>query len=367
MVNPTAINGTSLPDVSKGTFLTTWTPNNFSLSQYGPRFNWSAHDQSLVLGSYFWGYLLTSLPGGYLAERFGGRQVVGITMILSLITTAAVPLAAEWGLSWVIVARILTGAAGGPVYPALHNLISRWAPPDEKGKFVAALMGGTFGTVITWPLVGVLIENVGWSYAFYVPALITLIMTGVWYALVYDTPQDHPRISAEERDYIDKQLSAVLSKEKVRSFSTAFLFQLPILNHSRLISENRTVLVYSHVYSVPCPTNSALRKSLGIVFPNHCCSKVLEHRSWIQSGSFRTLGCPALFGKNDLRVHFRIHRRLDSPQKYYFTDSNPETLHNPMQVNGEQSYVEGVVINHSLISFRSSRNSRTLSHRNVFR
>lgn len=169
----------------------------------------------MVLGSYFWGYLLTSLPGGYLAETFGGRQVVGITMILSLITTVAVPIAAEWGLGWVIVARTLTGAAGGPVYPALHNLISRWAPPDEKGKFVAALMGGTFGTVITWPLVGVLIENVGWSYAFYVPALITLIMTCVWYALVYDTPQDHPRISTEERDYIDKQLGTVLSKEKV--------------------------------------------------------------------------------------------------------------------------------------------------------
>lgn len=32
----------------------------------------------------------------------------------------------------------------------MHNLIAKWAPPNEKGKFVATLLGGTFGTVVTW-------------------------------------------------------------------------------------------------------------------------------------------------------------------------------------------------------------------------
>lgn len=42
----------------------------------------------------------------------------------------------------------------GVLYPALHNLISKWAPPSERGKFISALLGGTFGTVITWPVAG---------------------------------------------------------------------------------------------------------------------------------------------------------------------------------------------------------------------
>lgn len=184
--------------------------------QHGPRYNWTQHDQSLVLGSYFWGYLLTSLPGGYLAETYGGRHVVGVAMIISVFCTCAVPVLSQWGLAWVIAARTVTGAAAGPIYPCLHFLISRWAPPDEKGKFIAALMGGTFGTVLTWSIVGILIEKAGWDYAFYVPALIAIVMTICWYGLVYDTPKDHPRILKEERDYIENVLGESFSQKKVR-------------------------------------------------------------------------------------------------------------------------------------------------------
>lgn len=101
------------------------------------------------------------------------------------------------------------------MYPALHNLISKWAPPDEKGKFVSALMGGTFGTVITWPLVGVLIETLGWSFAFYIPAVISAIVAVLWYIIVADSPSTHPRIKAEEKDYIEKSLGDTISKSKL--------------------------------------------------------------------------------------------------------------------------------------------------------
>lgn len=101
------------------------------------------------------------------------------------------------------------------MYPALHNLISKWAPPVERGKFISSLLGGTFGTVITWPLSGILVENLGWVYAFYVPAVITIILTIVWYMIVYDTPAQHPRISTEEREHIEKSLGDNISKKKV--------------------------------------------------------------------------------------------------------------------------------------------------------
>jgi MFS transporter, ACS family, solute carrier family 17 (sodium-dependent inorganic phosphate cotransporter), other len=57
----------------------------------------------------------------------------------------------------------------GFLFPALHALVAHWAPPEEKGKFVSALLGGAIGTVVTWSLTGPLIENFGWDYAFYVP------------------------------------------------------------------------------------------------------------------------------------------------------------------------------------------------------
>lgn len=103
----------------------------------------------------------------------------------------------------------------GVLYPALHNLISKWSAPDERGKFISALLGGTFGTVATWPLAGLLMESFGWAYAFYVPAAIAIFITCIWLLVVYDSPAQHPRIAVEEKDYIEKALGDVISKKKV--------------------------------------------------------------------------------------------------------------------------------------------------------
>lgn len=94
----------------------------------------------------------------------------------------------------------------GVLYPALHNLIAKWAPPNEKGKFVSALLGGTFGTVVTWPVAGILMETLGWSYAFYIPAVFTLALTIIWFYVVSDSPAEHPPIRTEEIDFIEKDI-----------------------------------------------------------------------------------------------------------------------------------------------------------------
>lgn len=111
----------------------------------------------------------------------------------------------------------------GVFFPCMHNLVSKWAPPHEKGKFVAALLGGSFGTVITWPMAGALMEAFGWAYAFYVPAAITLLATFLWVYLVADSPATHPRISNDERNYIIKSLGDTVSSKKVSILNVNFI------------------------------------------------------------------------------------------------------------------------------------------------
>lgn len=102
------------------------------------------------------------------------------------------------------------------VYPSCHNLISKWAPPNEKGTFVAFLMGGTFGTVITWPISGVIIENLGWHWAFYAVGIFVVIVVAVWFLIVADSPAQHHSISIKERELIEKSLGDNISNKKVR-------------------------------------------------------------------------------------------------------------------------------------------------------
>lgn len=185
------------------------------LPNYGPRFNWSTHDQSLLLGAFFWGFILTSLPGGMLAERWGGSKVAGYSLLLSTVLTFLTPYAATLHF-WVIFSvRVVVGILAGVLYPANHCLIAKWAPPDEKGKFVSSLLGGTFGTVITWPLSGLIVEAWGWTWAFYLTAIISGVVVGLWFILVSDKPASHKTIDKSEVEYIEKSLGEVHISKKL--------------------------------------------------------------------------------------------------------------------------------------------------------
>lgn len=106
----------------------------------------------------------------------------------------------------------------GILYPAIHCVVALWSPIEEKGKFVACLLGGALGTVITWSMVGYIIENVGWIWAFYIPAIITALVSFIWLYIVADSPQTHPRISDNERLFIQKSQEGQVTTKKVRSF-----------------------------------------------------------------------------------------------------------------------------------------------------
>lgn len=83
---------------------------------------------------------------------------------------------------------------------------------------MSSLLGGIFGTVLTWPLTGLIIEKFGWRFAFYVPAVFALVMSMFWLYLVSDSPANHPRITKGEKDLIEKSLGSAVSTGKKSSW-----------------------------------------------------------------------------------------------------------------------------------------------------
>lgn len=85
-----------------------YTGENFSL-QHG-RFDWDEETQGLILSSFFWGYVITHLPGGMLAEKFGGKYALGLGILSTAIFTLLTPLAAiHGGAGWLIAVRFIEG------------------------------------------------------------------------------------------------------------------------------------------------------------------------------------------------------------------------------------------------------------------
>ena len=115
----------------------------------------------------------------------------------------------------------------GFFYPAAHNIISKWSPPDEKGKFFASLMGSLLGTVVTWPTAGLITQNWGWQFAFYVPAIFTFITAILWMFLLSNSPQSHPRISAKELEYIKASHGDNISKQRAWPPLKSMLVSMP--------------------------------------------------------------------------------------------------------------------------------------------
>ncbi|XP_055312815.1 sialin-like isoform X2 [Sitodiplosis mosellana] len=186
----------------------------YDLPDYGPRYNWSNSQQNLVLSAFFWGLMGTQLIGGLLNQLLGPRIVVGTCLGLTAIFTAFVPLAAELSSSmWAVFSvRLFLGALAGIMQPGTQAAIASWAPPQETGKFVFTSIGGTLGTVLTWPFVAYLMTHLGWVYAFYIPATIVLFTTVLWFYTVYNSPAEHPRISELEVKYIEASQGNTVSR-----------------------------------------------------------------------------------------------------------------------------------------------------------
>lgn len=111
----------------------------------------------------------------------------------------------------------------------MQTVISKWSPKEERGKFVAVMMSGTLGTVFSWAILGISIENFGWQFGFYMPSVLSMIFGILWFWIVYDTPSVHPRISSHERTYIENSLGDSTSKEKLIAPFKSIFTSLPFL------------------------------------------------------------------------------------------------------------------------------------------
>lgn len=72
-------------------------------------FVWSKQTQGFVLGAFFWGYLITQIPGGLLAQKYGGKRVLGYCLLVASIATLLCAVGARVSPYLLIFLRIIIG------------------------------------------------------------------------------------------------------------------------------------------------------------------------------------------------------------------------------------------------------------------
>lgn len=207
MVNHTAVN-----DVAESTTDSECGEVD-SATSTGGKFEWDKDTQGLVLASFFYGYILTQLPGGWLQRKYGAKVTLGTSMMLGSLVSILSPASAKVHPYMLASLRIFHGILQGVVFPCYYGLLGVWAPPNERSRMLSyACAGMHMGNILTLSLSGIICSTIGWEWTFHFFGVLGFVVTIWFFYTVYDSPLEHPKICAAEKKLILHSLEGEVHK-----------------------------------------------------------------------------------------------------------------------------------------------------------
>jgi MFS transporter, ACS family, solute carrier family 17 (sodium-dependent inorganic phosphate cotransporter), other len=171
---------------------------------------WDPATQGTVLSAFFLGYLATQVLGGRLADRFGGKIVLGIGVVFWSLFTMVTPLAAVAGFSMLLAARIGMGVGEGVTFPSIYSLFGRWLPEAERARAIGVVFSAIpLGSVFALLATPVIVVHYGWPWAFYSFGAVGVIWWMFWRLRIADHPNSHPDIATHERALVAADAGSV--------------------------------------------------------------------------------------------------------------------------------------------------------------
>ncbi len=162
------------------------------------QFGWNETQKGLVLSAFFVGYILLMLISGTLADRYGGKNVLGVAVLWWSLFTMLTPPAALVSLPVLVATRIALGLGEAAVFPASINLIGRWVPPLGRSRAVALVTTTlSLATVFSLLVTGWLVRSHGWPLPFYAFGAVGVVWAVGWFATVSGGYAVEPPASSE--------------------------------------------------------------------------------------------------------------------------------------------------------------------------
>ncbi|KAK9902140.1 hypothetical protein WJX75_005702 [Coccomyxa subellipsoidea] len=155
-------------------------------------FGWSPTVSGLVQSSFFYGYALTQIPGGYVTSLIGGRSVLPAGVSLWSAATAAVPLLAGT-IPGLFLCRAAVGLGEGVAPSASTDMVARLIDTRERSRATSYMFGGLHvGSLLGLLVAPALIEQFGWQTVFYGFGLAGLAWSFWWEAVVKGIQESEP-------------------------------------------------------------------------------------------------------------------------------------------------------------------------------
>lgn len=154
---------------------------NYAVLSITKDLNLGAASTGLLLSSFFAGYAIMQLPGGWLADRFGARKVLITSVIMWSIFTGLT--GAAWSMASMIVIRFLFGIGEGGFQPSSSKIISQAFPKETRARAMSIMLssGGIIALIV--PMFSVMmLTTIGWRHTFTIIGIVGAVIAGLyWY------------------------------------------------------------------------------------------------------------------------------------------------------------------------------------------
>ncbi|XP_062230368.1 probable anion transporter 2, chloroplastic, partial [Phragmites australis] len=157
----------------------------------------------LLQSSFLWGYVFSSMVGGALADRYGGKKVMAGAAALWSLATSLTPWAASHSTIMLLAVRALFGLAEDVAFPTMNTFLPKWFPTHERATAVGISMGGFhLGNVISFLATPIIMSHIGLAGTFAFFASLGYLWISVWLFNVESDPLDSRTIRKSELQLI---------------------------------------------------------------------------------------------------------------------------------------------------------------------
>lgn len=153
-----------------------------------------------INSAFLFAYAVGHLLVGPFIDRVGTRHAFGLAVVGWSIAGALH--AAGRGFASFLTLRTMLGLTEAANFPAAMKCIAEWFPKADRSLAVGIVTAGPgLGAVLAPPLLGWLVTQFGWPWAFLVPGAAGFLWLVAWLKW-YESPERHREVSGEERSLI---------------------------------------------------------------------------------------------------------------------------------------------------------------------
>ena len=169
------------------------------------KFQWSNADYGYINMAFKAAYAIGMVTMGGVIDRFGTKigytLSIAIWSIFGMLHAAVRPAFALVGF---IGARFGLGIGEAGNFPAAVKTVAEWFPKKDRA-FATGIFnaGSNVGAVLAPAIIPLVVASNGdnWQLAFLVTGVFSVIWVTLWLR-TYKKPEEHPKVSKEELDYI---------------------------------------------------------------------------------------------------------------------------------------------------------------------